>query len=125
MSRVILHLLLFRQGNGYKIWHYTGALLHEKAFSGELWPVWRIRDVYAVSLIWFFEFFPSRIQITNTELTRNLNVFNKALGNMIPIPGSRISLVVACSRRIELPLVFIVSVSKYPNQLYSTERFIS
>jgi len=28
-----------RQGNGYKIWHYTGALLHEKAFSGtdELW----------------------------------------------------------------------------------------
>jgi translation initiation factor 2A len=28
-----------RQGNGYKVWHYTGALLHEKTFqaSDELW----------------------------------------------------------------------------------------
>jgi len=28
-----------RQGNGYKVWHYTGSLMHEKAFSApdELW----------------------------------------------------------------------------------------
>ena len=30
---------LLRQGNGYKVWHYTGSLMHEKAFSApdELW----------------------------------------------------------------------------------------
>jgi len=30
-----------RQGNGYKVWHYSGALLHEKMFrdNDELWEV--------------------------------------------------------------------------------------
>merc|ERR1711874_599605 len=30
-----------RQGNGYKVWHYSGALLHEKSFQSgdELWEV--------------------------------------------------------------------------------------
>jgi len=30
-----------RQGNGYKVWHYSGSLLHEKMFqdSDELWEV--------------------------------------------------------------------------------------
>ena len=30
---------IFRIGNGYKIWHYSGSLIHEKLFSppDELW----------------------------------------------------------------------------------------
>merc|ERR1711881_740081 len=30
-----------RQGNGYKVWHYSGSLLHEKSFQtgDELWEV--------------------------------------------------------------------------------------